>query len=281
MINSGRTIAVLTALTVLGATLLGFAVWRLNTPGSSSIWSVYVGVGIVPLLLVAIFLLLAVKARRRTARLMRPEMQVARWQVSAATWEAFVAYEARLRDIKDHLPNLLKAGRKAVKHPLEVIAAKGGMLIGGRLFEVEPRGMMALREVRWHGGPPECLELVLIETALINTGSSLRIQTRWVAVRVPVEPTARDSAIAAHQFYTAVEAAGEISKPGPARILVRIALALAAICFLVAASGFLMHVQELMAGSPVPRILAFLGTMVGLAALVTAGIIWAAMLRKG
>jgi hypothetical protein len=140
--------------------------------------------------------------------------------------------------------------------------------------------MMALHKARWHDGPPECLELVIFESTLIDSGPGLKTQTRWVAVRVPAEPSARQAAITAHQFYAAVEQVGEISNPQRVRTVVRVALVLASICLPLAALGLLMNAQGIMAGTPVPLLLALLGTLIGAGALATAGFLWAAKLRK-
>lgn len=280
MLNTGRAVAATSLALAAWAAVLAYGAWRLTVGPGDSVWSIVVGVGGALGIVVVLFWVLSIKGWLRTRRLMRPDQRIASWQVSPATWEAFRALEAGIEATEGNMPNLLRPGRKPVAAPVPVIAAKGALLIGGRLYEVEPRGMLAVREVRWNVGAPECLNFVILQTIVRGGNASMGITRTWVALRVPVAPAQREAAVAAFAHYRDAVARGEVSDPRPSRIMVRGSLVLAALGMVSGAAGLWMNHAGILQGSLVPLLLAVIGLTGALGALVVAGVVWLVMLRK-
>ena len=124
------------------------------------------------------------------------------------------------------------------------------------------------------------LELVMVETSMSNAASTIRTRTRRVALRVPIAPAQRQAAIAAYNHYTKAMRTGEISSHHPARIVTRLALMLGLICLPLGALGFWMNANAIMQDSLTPPLLAMIGTLGGIGALVVGGVSWLVMLRR-
>lgn len=120
---------------------------------------------------------------RSLARLRDPANQVARWQVSAATWGAFLEFEASSAGRPERGPNLLDA-RQAP--PLPVIATRRAILVGDDFHDVGRTASAGVQGVELTESEPPCVEL--------RGRIRLRYGSKPFALRVPVEAKERAAA---------------------------------------------------------------------------------------
>lgn len=245
-----------------------------ETPQSGAM----VGLGMFAVAIAAIVGLLAWRGWAVAARVRRAP--VAEWRVSAPVWAAFRHLDAERRAAFPAYSALLKPRRKPPAAGVEVIAGRGAILIDGAVFGLEPRGLNPLTAVQWLAGTPEVIEFTLPMITASPGASAIRVGAIQNLLRAPVEPPQREAALRAYAHYQTLIEGGEISDKRDTRTAIKLALSLATIAMPLGGLGFWLNAEGLMADSIVPVLLALLGTIFGLGALLWALVIWGALLRR-
>jgi hypothetical protein len=159
--------------------------------------------------------------------------------------------------------------------PVNVPAARGGVLIDGLLFPLAPRGIGAMTGLLWLETPPECIEVELGIPQSISGGG---IRSMPGHLRIPVAPEAREGAVSAFGYYRALLESGELSDQRPHRLAVRIAFWGGLL--LLAAGLAALTMEDAADPTLAIRLTAVIGIACGIAALCVAGVVWQVMLRK-
>lgn len=263
----------LAATIALGA-VVAWAAARLAGGDGTEIHSAITGIGLALLAVLLIVTVIVWKNSRLARRARRPDQRVTEWTVSPATWAAFVETDKRREAETPEWHRVWKPRRRYTGG--QVICAKGGFLIDGLMLGIEPRGINGATGIGWLQAVPECLEVAT--RIVIGTGSTIR--TYPALYRIPVEPAAREAAIAAYHHYEAFIRAGALSDPAPQRRAVRIAMALAVVCWAVGGLGFVLEGTGAMPGSDLPALMGLVGVLTGSGAAFVAFVVWLAMLRR-
>lgn len=156
--------------------------------------------GVTALPLGGIWALMAWTVARTEAALRRGDGVMGRWQVDAATWQAFLALDSTLASASDAQLNEL-AGRRARARGVEVIVGKEGVLIGEHVFRLPRRGLpeITLAGLRMEPGTPVCIELHLYYPPTpTRFGTS---PARRSVLRFPVAATAEREAARIVTYY--------------------------------------------------------------------------------
>lgn len=127
-----------------------------------------------------IYVLIKAVDTRRLDRLLRGDGVIARWQVDAASWQAFVRNEETHDLQPGRRANLLSYRDMPASGDVEIIVGRDALLIGGEFHAMSRRGLANLYGPHWLPGSPACIQFDL--TAFVSGGTHAM---RWV-LRFPV-----------------------------------------------------------------------------------------------
>ena len=265
------------SITVIAAVVVGVAGRMDYLDQTDGVPAIVTGIGAAVLAVLAIFTLLFWQMSRFVRRARRPDQRVAAWTVRPDLWAQFIETDAaRAAEYPSYI-HMFKPRRKIPDRGVEVIAATSGVLVDGIALGTEVRGLNAMTGLSWLSGTPECIEIV----ARVPRGrSGGGITTDPGFFRIPVSPSQREEAIAAHTYYRDLLARGELSDPTGHRTLVRFCWSLAAILLPIGALGFWMNANGIMKGHIAVPLMGLIGTMGGGGAVIVAVVVWYAMLKK-
>jgi len=213
---------------------------------------------------------------RGQERLRRGEGVLARWRVDPVRWRRFMASEAAGGGSAAGLRNDLSLRREAPSEGIEVVIGRDAVQVDGEFHRTRPGGAPGLVGLYRLPGPPPALEFHLYYPPTGRGGGS-----REAALRFPVGLAAEAEAERVIQHYApAIEA--RLRKRSLAmrrpRLTQGIALAVALLCGLSFAAGMLLRERQDLA--ELPLLLAVVGAVLGLGALLLAAIVQL-LLRAG
>lgn len=264
-------------LTLIAAAVVAVA-GRMNyLSDSDGLPAIVTGVGAAVLAILAIFTILLWKMSRMIRRARRPDQRVASWTVSPILWEQFIKADAARAAENPAYIHVFKPRAKIPPSGVDVLAAKGGLILDGIMLGTEVRGLGAMTGLTWMSGTPECIEFVN-RVPRGTTNSTITSDPGFF--RVPVSPSQREEAVKAYDYYRAQLIKGELSDPTGHRLMVRICWALAIILLPLGALGFWMNANGIMEGHIAVALMALIGTMGGGGAAFVALVVWFVMLKK-
>lgn len=212
-----------------GAALIRFGALRLERieDDVTAAAAIAIGFALVPFpLYILVEALFAIRGR---ALLLAGRGVIARWHVPPAEWDRFRGLDES-RSAEDlALGNDLWIRGSTPRDGVEVIVGEKGVLVDGSYHMLSPRGLPELREVRWLGGSPDCLEFAL----LYPPGRHGRKVPITLRVPVPLPARAAGQKVLAH-YESLCRRTQAITARTPPRPYPAWALALAGAAALVA-----------------------------------------------
>lgn len=264
----------LTAAALLGVALAA----RANAADARGSAAAILGVLIAVLVVLLMFDLILWKMAIGMRRALSPSERISEWRVSPGTWEAFRTLDtARAAQTESHI-HVFKPRADVPAVGVEVIASRGAIVADGVLLSLEPRGLGRMTGLQWLPGPPECLEFAVLVPS--GGGPNTTIRTHPGLLRIPVEPSSRDAAVAAFQHFGTLHESNALSNPDGHRRMVRTSLALGVGLILLGAAAVLIYKLGVVAYSLPLVLTAVIGLTGGAGALFVAGVVWLVMLKR-
>jgi hypothetical protein len=188
-----------------------------------------------------VFAVTAAFQARGQALLLAGVRRLAQWQLTAAQWDAFRAFDGnRHAEDFDRLANDMRIRKRTPSGGVDVIVGERSLLIDGSYHPLRPRGLPELRAIGWldnaarAGRPPDCLEFELAYPRGRYGGVQL------TTLRVPFPREARADALRVYQFFAPkLVRRPPIALRNPRRTL-RVTAALLAICVIALVAGWAM-----------------------------------------
>ena len=208
------------------------------------------------------------------ARLIAGKDVIARWQVDAADWDRFRAFDRARASESAALVNDLWLRKETPAGGVDMIIGKTSMLVDGSYHVLRPGGQPAIRGVQVLASPDglQCIEFA------IAYGNKYGAVTNRLALRFPYPHGARHDVrrVLDHfQFITRPRTALAMRNP---RRTINACLLVAGVCAAAAATGYAMNANQQDGNLPV--MLAVGGTIFGSGALLLAGLVALLQSRK-
>ncbi|MGE0154458.1 MAG: hypothetical protein AB7R90_17715 [Reyranellaceae bacterium] len=265
-----RSVAICLLAIVLGAGLLLWGITGLDADGNGPVLpSVAVAIGLLMCIIFPLFLVNFVWAVRLTSAMRRGENVIARWTVPVQTLEEFRAAEAERK--KAGKGNDWKVPRRLPAEGLEVIFSKDAVMIGESFFGLAKSGIARFTGVAMAPGNPLAIAFGMAFTAARGISGGVVVRTYRSELRVPVARGASAEASTVLAHYSSVMAGHTVARPGFWALRIKIGLWAAGLGAASAGLGFLFNALKLDFGDA-PLFMAVIGTIVGLAGLVLAGL---------
>jgi hypothetical protein len=209
------------------------------------------------------------------ARLRRGIGIIAQWQVPAAAWESFRAYDARRTAEHESYRNEFSA-RPAEGKAVEVVIGRRQAMVDGSYHALRHGAVPSLVGLRWlqPEGAPECLEFGLAHARGRYSAGLLHY-----TLRLPVPHHARKDGVRVFEHFRALLPAHDVPlafrRPG---LFIGWGLGIAALGMLAALAGWLLHV----AGQPMAGVVLVIGgfALAGSAWIATLVLALAVLLRR-
>lgn len=184
---------------------------------------------------------------------------IGRWTVTAPTMEAFRA------DEKHRSRNAYDLPRETPPEGVEVIFTEDAVIVGDWFCGLATSGMAHIRSVAVTPGNPLAMAF---ETAVAGRSRSGGLSYSHGVVRVPIEPTANDEARKVLAHFQAALSGEVLVKPQFWLARIRFGVVLAVVCGLMMVVGVALRERQDL--GHVPLVLAVVGAVVGLGAIVLA-----------
>jgi hypothetical protein len=267
-----RMVWICLVVAVVSSALVAWGAHALATAGETLAASLAVGVaGPVAVISVGI-LVLAINNVRFTDALLRGENVIAHWIVSPDDYAAFAANNAARNALGPAYRNDWKLPGTIPPQGIEVVFGQDIVMVGDRFFSLVSTGMFTFRGVQILAGPPPAIEFGTKSSLPSHGASGVRMDVSTGVLRIPVARLARADAERVFDHYKRVDAREKVVNPGFYRRRIRFGLIAAPVFFVAAALGATMQYLGINANGIVNLLLALVGVICGIAALILAGI---------
>lgn len=260
------------ALAVLSSAGVAWGIHVYQTVGETTAAGVAIGLG-GPVAVISIgMLVLALNNLRFTNALLRGENVIARWVVSPDDYAAFAANNAARNALGPAYKNDWKLPKTIPPQGLEVVFGRDIVMVGDRFFSLVNTGMFTFRGVQMLPENPLSIEFGTRSALPSHGAAGVRVDVSTGVLRIPVGRLARADAVRVLDHYKRVDARETVVNPGFYRRRIRFGLIAAPIFFVAAALGAAMQYLGINADGVVNLLLAVVGVICGIAALILASI---------
>ncbi len=244
----------------------------LRTVGDTTAAGLAIGVA-GPVAVISVgMLVLAVNNVRLTGALRRGENVIARWTVSPDDYAAFIANNAARNALGPAYQNDWKLPKTIPPQGLAVVFGQDMVMVGDRFFGLVNTGMFTFRGVQILPENPLAIEFGTVSSTLSQGGSAVRLDVGSGVLRIPIARLARADAVRVLDHYKRVDSREIVVNPEFHRGRMRFGLIAAPICFAAAALGFVMQDHGINTDGDLNLVLAVVGVICGIGALILAGI---------
>ena len=270
-----RMLGFLIALAVCAWGAVAMGAYTMNALGLETIFTgLAIGVGFPVAVIATGMTFLAIKSVRTYDAARRGVNAVARWTVSLEEYARFLVNNAERNALGGAYQNDWQTPPTIAPQGLEVVFLVDGVLVGDRYFVLVNSGMMAFAGVQILAGDPQGIEFGTVSTMLATGGSTIRTDVKRGTLRVPVARLATAEVARVFEHYQKVDAREIVVNIGRFKRAINFGLIAAPICFGLAVLGMLRQYHGTGENGVMNLLLAVVGAVLGIGALLWAGIAW-------